>query len=60
MTVWMSMLCGWIYEEVKGDPQSGLPPGTRWEDVAEEWRCPDCGSSKDVFNMVMLQTDRNV
>ena len=51
---WMCIICGWIYEEEKGAPGEGLPPGTRWEDVPEFWTCPDCGAAKEDFDMVQL------
>jgi rubredoxin len=43
------MLCMHVYDEREGDPDSGLPPGTLWEDVPEDWRCPQCGASKRFF-----------
>lgn len=46
------MICGWIYDEQKGDPSENIAPGTLWEDVPEEWVCPDCGTSKDDFEMM--------
>lgn len=49
---WMCIICGWVYEEEKGCPEEGLPPGTRWEDVPEYWVCPDCGAGKDDFEMI--------
>jgi rubredoxin len=49
---WMCVVCGWIYDEEEGDPDSGLAPGTRWEDVPESWVCPDCGAGKEDFEMV--------
>jgi len=49
---WMCVVCGWIYDEEMGDPDSGLAPGTRWEDVPESWVCPDCGAGKEDFEMV--------
>ena len=33
MKTWMCNICGWIYDESKGWPEDGIPPGTRWEDV---------------------------
>ena len=41
-----------VYEEEKGDPASGIAPGTRWDDVPLSWRCPDCGAGKEDFEMV--------
>jgi rubredoxin len=54
MTKWMCQQCGWIYDEFKGDPAGGLAAGTRWEDVPDDWICPDCGASKADFEMVEL------
>jgi rubredoxin len=41
--------CGYIYDESKGDPDNGVAPGTKWEDVPEDWVCPVCGVGKDGF-----------
>ena len=49
---WMCVVCGWIYDEEMGDPNSGLAPGTRWDEVPESWVCPDCGAGKEDFEMV--------
>ena len=45
-------LCGYIYDEAKGDPDSGLAPGTRFEDIPDNWMCPDCGVDKSMFEPV--------
>jgi rubredoxin len=50
----MCIICGWIYDEEKGAPAEGLAPGTRWEDLPESWVCPDCGASKEDFDLVEL------
>lgn len=42
-------LCGFIYDEAVGDPDSGLAPGTRFGDIPDDWTCPNCGVSKDMF-----------
>lgn len=34
--------CGYIYDEQKGEPHEGFPPGTPWVDIPEDWACPDC------------------
>jgi rubredoxin len=52
MKSYMCVICGFVYEEEKGDPASGVAPGTRWEDVPLSWRCPDCGAGKEDFEMV--------
>ncbi|MBK6803101.1 rubredoxin [Novosphingobium sp.] len=51
MKKWMCMNCGWIYEQELGDPIGGIAPGTAWEDIPEDWKCPDCGSLKSEFEM---------
>lgn len=44
--------CGYLYDEALGDPDAGIAPGTRWEDLPDEWVCPDCGTVKSRFKMV--------
>lgn len=41
--------CGYIYDTAKGDPDNGVAPNTKWEDVPEDWVCPTCGLGKDSF-----------
>ena len=43
-------ICGYVYDEALGDPDSGLAPGTRFEDIPEDWQCPICGASKSMFD----------
>lgn len=43
--------CGLIYDEVKGDPDSGLPPGTRFADIPDDWVCPLCAVTKTDFSL---------
>jgi len=49
--------CGHVYDEALGDPATGIPPGTRWEDVPADWTCPDCGSPKSDFEPVPEPAD---
>lgn len=51
---WMCIICGYVYDERLGEPDEGIAPGTRWEDIPEDWTCPDCGASKDDFEMVEI------
>ncbi|MDX3905447.1 MAG: rubredoxin [Pigmentiphaga sp.] len=51
---WMCLVCGWIYDEAAGDPEHGLAPGTRWDEVPGDWLCPDCGVGKGEFEMVEI------
>jgi len=41
--------CGWIYDEKYGDPDGGIAPGTRFEDIPDNWVCPVCGVGKGDF-----------
>ena len=52
--VWECKVCGFIYEEALGLPQEGIPAGTSWDDIPDDWRCPDCGLEKRAFKMVEL------
>jgi rubredoxin len=54
MKKYQCVVCGWVYDEVAGDPEHGIAPGTRWEDVPESWSCPDCGVAKADFEMVAV------
>ena len=38
--------------EALGLPEDGIAPGTRWEDIPDTWTCPDCGVSKDDFELM--------
>ena len=42
-------VCGYIYDPEKGDSDGGIKPGTRFEDLPDDWTCPVCGASKDQF-----------
>ena len=44
--------CGFEYDEAKGWPEDGIAPGTRWDDIPDDWSCPDCGAAKSDFEMV--------
>ena len=52
MKAWQCIVCGYIYDESRGDPEHGIAPGTRWEDIPDGWECPDCGVAKADFEMV--------
>lgn len=54
MKRYMCLLCGFIYDEEKGWPDDGIAPGTRWDQIAEDWVCPECGASKTDFTMVEI------
>lgn len=42
-------VCGYIYDPVSGDPVGRIPPGTSFEQLPEDWRCPGCGADKTGF-----------
>ena len=44
-------VCGWIYDETVGDPENGITPGTKFEDLPEDFVCPLCGVGKDSFSV---------
>ncbi|WP_437090937.1 rubredoxin [Streptomyces sp. enrichment culture] len=52
--VWECQVCGFIYDEAKGWPEEGFPPGTRWADIPDDWACPECGAAKATFEMVEI------
>ena len=49
MEKWQCLLCGYIYDPEKGDPDAGVKPGTSFESLPDGWRCPVCGASKSDF-----------
>jgi flavin reductase (DIM6/NTAB) family NADH-FMN oxidoreductase RutF/rubredoxin len=42
-------VCGYTYDPEKGDPESGIKPGTKFEDLPADWTCPVCGADKSKF-----------
>lgn len=51
MKKWKCKICKWVYNERLGSPEDGIEPGTKWEDVPEDWVCPVCGVGKKDFDM---------
>ena len=49
MKKYICAICGYIYDEAAGMPSAGIAPGTRWEELPEDWTCPLCGASKAEF-----------
>jgi len=47
--VYVCSACGWEYDETAGDEEQGIAPGTKWEDLPEDFTCPLCGVGKDMF-----------
>ena len=46
-------VCGYIYDEAVGMPDDGIAPGTKFEDIPDDFVCPVCGVSKDLFELVV-------
>ena len=49
MKKYVCSICGYVYDEEAGDPENGIEPGTKWEDLPDDWACPLCGAGKDMF-----------
>lgn len=52
MRQWQCRYCSHIYDEAKGDPEHGIAPGTRLEDIPDGWACPDCGATKEDYELM--------
>ena len=46
---WICSVCDYEYNEEAGDPATGIPPGTLFEDLPDDWRCPGCSVGKEAF-----------
>jgi rubredoxin len=54
MKTYLCVVCGYIYDPAIGDPDHGIAPGTDWADVPDDWTCPECGVSKQDFEMIAI------
>jgi len=52
MQQYKCLMCGYIYDPVLGDPDNGVQPDTAFEDIPDDWVCPECGASKDEFEAI--------
>lgn len=52
MRKWRCNFCSHVYDERFGDPDSGIAAGTRFEDIPEDWICPECGAGKSDYVLV--------
>jgi len=50
MDSYVCNVCGYVYDPDVGDPDNGIAPGTRFEDLPDNWVCPVCGAAKDAFS----------
>lgn len=49
MEKYVCSVCGYVYDSDQGDSDNGVEPGTKFNDISDDWVCPTCGASKDVF-----------
>jgi rubredoxin len=49
MDRYVCSVCGYVYDPAEGDPDNGIEPGTKFEDLPDDWTCPVCGAEKDQF-----------
>ncbi|MEM9383573.1 MAG: rubredoxin [Pseudomonadota bacterium] len=54
MKAYMCVICGFVYKDAEGHPETGITPGTSWDDVPLTWQCPDCGATKEDFEMIEI------
>ena len=52
MKKYICTVCDWIYDPEVGDPDGGIVPGTQFEDIPDDWECPECGATKDDFEVL--------
>lgn len=53
MEKWECTSCGYIYDPELGDPENGIKPGTPFEDLPDDWVCPQCGVGKELFQKMI-------
>lgn len=51
---WVCMVCGLVYDSTLGLPDEGIPAGTRFQDIPDDWYCPDCGVTKADFEPLVF------
>ena len=49
MEKWECLVCGYVYDPEVGDPESGVDPDTTFEDLPDDWLCPECGADQEEF-----------
>jgi len=58
MRQWRCTICDFIYDEAVGLPAEGIAAGTTWDEIPDDWLCPDCSMAKSDFDMVELTPAR--
>lgn len=51
MKQYVCSVCSYTYDEAKGIPEAGIAPGTKWEDLPNDWKCPVCKAGKSAFQV---------
>ncbi|MCD6423756.1 MAG: rubredoxin [Elusimicrobia bacterium] len=52
MDKYICIICEYVYDPKKGDAERGIPPDTKFEDLPDDWVCPQCGIEKDLFQKI--------
>lgn len=52
MDKYICTVCDWVYDPEIGDPEHGIAPGTKFEDIPDDWVCPLCGVGKEDFEKI--------
>ena len=53
MAIYMCRQCGHLYDESRSELEEGIGPNVKFEDLPEDWRCPECVASKDEFELIL-------
>ena len=49
MTKYVCSICNYVYDPEQGDPDAGIKSGTKFENLPDDWVCPECGAIKEQF-----------
>ncbi|MCX8028244.1 MAG: rubredoxin [Thermodesulfovibrionales bacterium] len=52
MSKYKCSVCGYVYDPAYGDPDNGVAAGTAFENLPDDWSCPVCGATKDMFDKI--------
>jgi len=52
MAKWKCTVCGHVYDPAAGDPDGDIAPGTPFEEIPDDWECPECGSPKSAYKLL--------
>ena len=52
MDKYICTVCDWVYDPEIGDPEHGIAPGTKFEDIPDDWVCPLCGVGKEEYEKI--------